>query len=276
MTRKPQAVNFDGVGKVITAVATNRRIDSVLSEVVRAAAKVCAADIAGITLLTDNRDELEIACVYGSAGTARGRRLPLVGSLSGLAVTTARPIRSFDVLADPRPFAAWVARRTPMRAMLIVPLRSQEHPLGTLMVTRKTPGSWSRPQESALVHLADLASIAVQSLQLRELLRRSTWSAIASDLPATAKSSPALAKAPHEPRLEPNVRSGREHTAREREIINLLIVGQTYKEVASSIGISARTVEHYVDRLKHRHRVTTIHGLVGHFLRNGATDVLSS
>jgi DNA-binding CsgD family transcriptional regulator len=136
------------------------------------------------------------------------------------------------------------------------------------MVTRKTPGTWSRTQEGALVQLADLVSIAVQSVQLRELLRRSTWSTIASDPPAKPK--PAV-----EPRVQLSVANVREHTAREREIINLLIVGQTYKEVAATIGISARTVEHYVDRLKHRHRVTTIHGLVGHFLRNGA-DLLSS
>jgi GAF domain-containing protein len=267
VTGKRTASNTDGIDKIIAAVATNRRIDTILSEVVRAAAKVCAADIAGITLLTDTRDELEIACIHGSAAAARGRRLPLVGSLSGLAVTTGRPVRSFDVLADPRPFAAWVARCTSMRAMLIVPLRNQEYPLGTLMVTRKTPGTWLRTQEGLLVQLANLASIAVQSLQLRELLRRSTWSAIVSDLPA----KPKLA-------VEPRAGSDanlRQHTAREREIINLLIVGQTYKEVAATIGISARTVEHYVDRLKHRHRVTTIHGLVGHFLRKGA-DLLSS
>jgi GAF domain-containing protein len=268
VTRKQRASNTDGIDKIIAAVATNRRIGTILSEVVRAAAKVCAADIAGITLLTDNRDELEVACIHGSAAAARGKRLPLVGSLSGLAVTTSRPIRSLDVLADPRPFAEWVARCTSMRAMLIVPLRNQEYPLGTLMVTRKTPGTWLRTQEEALVQLADLVSIAVQSLQLRELLRRSTWSAIASDLPAKPKAVVEL-------RAESSGANLRKHTAREREIINLLIVGQTYKEVAATIGISARTVEHYVDRLKHRHRVTTIHGLVGHFLRKGV-ELLSS
>ena len=61
---------------------------------------------------------------------------------------------------------------------------------------------------------------------------------------------------------------------REREIVDLLIAGQTYKQVGARLDISARTVEHYVERLKqrfHHHRLCALSGyLVAHgFMLNG-------
>lgn len=54
---------------------------------------------------------------------------------------------------------------------------------------------------------------------------------------------------------------------REGEIIRLLTADKSCKEVAEVLHLSARTVEHYVDRLKLRFGKRTLHGLVGHVVR---------
>lgn len=41
-------------------------------------------------------------------------------------------------------------------------------------------------------------------------------------------------------------------SSRENECICRMIVGQTYKEVAASLGLSHRTVESYIDNIRHK------------------------
>ena len=60
---------------------------------------------------------------------------------------------------------------------------------------------------------------------------------------------------------------------REWEIVILLNADKNCKEVAGTLGLSIRTVEHYVDRLKLRFGKRTLHGLVAHIaeITNGRT-----
>lgn len=56
---------------------------------------------------------------------------------------------------------------------------------------------------------------------------------------------------------------------REREIVTLLIAGHSVKEAAAMLGLSARTAEGYLERLKRRFRMPRLLGLVVHLVKQG-------
>ena len=56
---------------------------------------------------------------------------------------------------------------------------------------------------------------------------------------------------------------------REREIVALLIAGRSVKEAAAALGLSPRTVEDYLARLKRRFRQPRLLSLVVHLVKRG-------
>jgi len=56
---------------------------------------------------------------------------------------------------------------------------------------------------------------------------------------------------------------------REREIVALLIAGRSVKEAAAALGLSPRTVEDYLVRLKRRFRQPRLLSLVAHLVKHG-------
>jgi DNA-binding CsgD family transcriptional regulator len=56
---------------------------------------------------------------------------------------------------------------------------------------------------------------------------------------------------------------------REREIVTLLIDGLTVKEAAAALALSPRTVEGYLERLKHRFGKARLVALVVHLVKQG-------
>jgi len=68
---------------------------------------------------------------------------------------------------------------------------------------------------------------------------------------------------PRAPLLDQPTPAVRRHlTARERDILRLLLADHTCRQIASALALSERTVEHYIDRLKLRLGKATLHGLV--------------
>ena len=61
----------------------------------------------------------------------------------------------------------------------------------------------------------------------------------------------------------------RQLSRREREIVALLIAGRTVKEAAATLGLSPRTVEDYLVRLKRRFRQPRLLSLVVHLVKLG-------
>jgi DNA-binding CsgD family transcriptional regulator len=56
---------------------------------------------------------------------------------------------------------------------------------------------------------------------------------------------------------------------REREIVALLIAGRSVKEAAAALGLSPRTVEDYLVRLKRRFCQPRLLSLVVHLVKHG-------
>lgn len=187
--------------------------------------------MAAISLLREDRRELEVVSVYGAPGAIHGTRLPVGASLSGTVIASGRTLRCGDTWRLRDSGRAAFARRNEVRGLCIVALRGPEGPIGTLAAAKSVRWRCTVDEEIVLKLLAHVASVAVQ-------LHR----------PRTA--------------LSPLEGLG----GKERAIARLLIGDKTHKEIARATGLSARTVGHYVERLKLRYGVSTMHGLVGSLL----------
>ena len=125
---------------------------------------------------------------------------------------------------------------------LALPLMNARGVGGVLVIGVHSPRTLHVTQRQRLRQLTAIASVALQLTALRQSHDGS---------------------APHPARQQHRL------NRREREIIDLLIAGQTMKETAVSLNLSPRTVETYLDRLKQRHRQQRLHALLAHLVKIG-------
>jgi len=253
--------------QITAAIAAGTAPETLLAYITRAAALLCQSDMAVIALLTDNRDELELVGVFGTRAVAPGTRLPLTGSLNGHVITSGRSVRSTDALRDPRPAVRETPRLSGARGMLMVPLRNPQGPFGTLGVATRVPWRFTDRDAAVLTQLADSASIAIQNAQLRARFWSGMWEPGAPALqprPSLVTYGPPV-HTKQLPRRPPS-HAAQHLPPRERQMLDLLVTGRTCKQVASALGLSPRTVEHSVERLKLRFHQPTLHALVGYAL----------
>lgn len=247
--------NEPGIEDILASIAVNDHLNEILGAIVSRAAHFQGRNIGALTLLTPGRDELEIINVLGTEAPIGGKRLPVRSSLNGLAITSASTIKVPDFLNDPRPTVHGLAARARVRSVLIVPLRGAEGPFGTLIAATREIREWTTRDESFLAALAHCASIAIQQSQVRGMLGALT-------LPTAKRAGDSKSdNSRRHPRPTPNDIAS-QFTPRERQIIDCLMTGTSCKEIASSLGISSRTVEHHIERLKLQFKVSTLHGLV--------------
>jgi len=217
--------------RLLEETTTHAGLERLLTSIVQGAAHLCRTRMAAISLLREDRQELEVVSVYGAPGAIHGTRLPVAASLSGTVITSGRTLRCGDAWRLRDGARAAFSRRNDVRGICIVPLRGPEAPLGTLAAAAKVPWRCTVDQEIVLKLLANVASIAVQ-------LSRSGAAA---------------------PRLQGL-------GGKERLIARLLVADKTHREIAEATGLSPRTVAHYIERMKLRHGASTMHGLVAKVL----------
>ncbi len=258
--------------RITAAIAVGSELESVLSSVVRAAARLCHAPMAMIALLTDRPGELEVVGTFGIRAPLRGVRLPVALSLNGLDWNR-RSVRSTDVLGDRRPVLRRIPQMTGARGALAVPLRGREGVFGTLGVAKRIPWDFTDRDAMLLRQLADSASIAIQNAQLREQLRGPPFPSTAPDGEASraVRRAQSIAQSVAVGR-RPTPTAGCHLSPREREIITLVAGGKTFKEIGSILGISGRTVEHYLERVKARFHQPRLVALVGYVLTRGGVQ----
>ena len=61
-------------------------------------------------------------------------------------------------------------------------------------------------------------------------------------------------------------------TARERQILNMILSGQTNKEIAEALGISAKTVDKHRTSMMQKVGVHSVSQLMAYALREGLID----
>jgi len=264
----------DHLQEIVGDVAAITRADGVLPSIARGAARLCQTPLAAISLLAKSRKELEIKLVdvVGTAGLISEHILPIEGSLGGMVIDSGRIFRSSDVWYDPRPITRALARRKRARAVLIVPLAHRAGLVGTLVVASGEPRRFSPHDEGVLTDYAHVATAAMGECILRAQLREAAAHAMAvgtGRFPVGERDRPTPADS------TPGQTTGcLSLTPRERDIVALLVTGQTCKEVAAELTLSVHTVQHHIERLKLRFGQRTLHGLVSS-LGRGDPSLLS-
>ena len=122
---------------------------------------VPSADGAVVELAIGN--SLIYACAAGNLAKHLGLRLRVKGSLSGLAMTTGRTLRSDDTRTDERVNAEACAKLD-VRSMVCVPLRRGVERVGVLKVTASRPHVFGGDQVALLARLADFITWAVATI----------------------------------------------------------------------------------------------------------------
>ncbi|MDI7277333.1 MAG: GAF domain-containing protein, partial [Anaerolineae bacterium] len=121
----------------------------------------------------------ELVLRAASAGHLRGERIPLRGSLNGLALTTRRAVTSDDLRLDPRFHRPDLARAQGWTRALAVPVLAADggEPIGALSVysVGETAGHLAESEwdEKVLTCLARYAALAVHNAARQEALRAS-------------------------------------------------------------------------------------------------------
>jgi diguanylate cyclase (GGDEF)-like protein/PAS domain S-box-containing protein len=144
----------------------------VMQEICRHAQALTGAEAASVEV--PEGDEMVYRAGSGIAQTHRGLRLPVAGSLSGLALTTGQTLLCVDTLTDPRAHRTG-SESTAARSAVVVPLRRGGQVHGVVKVYSTMPGAFddddcstldllAAPFGAALANAWRLEATAVQAL----------------------------------------------------------------------------------------------------------------
>ncbi len=163
---------------VASAIGAGSRRGSALDEIAAQARSLAEADAASILELTGQErfrivgsdqlsDEYRRTLHDWPAQLAPGR------GPSGIAVSEGRPVIAANFRDDPR-FKEWSSMplRTGWRAVAALPLIVESTILGTLVLYRTTPETWTDDEIELLAFVAQHAAVAVRTAQLIAEQRR--------------------------------------------------------------------------------------------------------
>jgi signal transduction histidine kinase len=147
------------------AITSRLDSDSVLQLIADAARRLTSTPVS-IVYLLDN-GQLRVAVLSGDHHTdiAVGYRLPLDGSVTGLAIRSGQPVVIADAEDDPRVYPD-IADRLGARCYLAVPLVSGVAPVGAIAVADPQPGKLGADEERILTMLASGAVIGLENARL--------------------------------------------------------------------------------------------------------------
>jgi DNA-binding CsgD family transcriptional regulator len=192
-------------------------------------------DASVVSLVSRDGRSLQPRAVSGADPKASELLEPLLGRRLGvdrgftrhvLATGTALrlPETSPEVLAVGRPELASYGRRFGIRSLLVAPIRAAGRPIGHVTMLRGRSGApYTAADEQLVQGVADVIGLAVRAAGAREPAP-----------PAAEGAGPGRSSL----------------TVREREILGLLGLGYTNREVAARLHLSVRTVEWHRGRLQ--------------------------
>ncbi len=161
LQRADEAQTLFAVQKAITSRLDP---DSVLQMIANEARRLTNTS-QGAVYLRDGGD-LKVAVVSGEVNnTMLGYRLPIEGSMAGLALKTGRPFLVTDAEHDQRVYTD-IIQRVGAHSFVIVPLMSNNEPMGTITVANKREGTLGPEDERILTMLAPGAVVALENARL--------------------------------------------------------------------------------------------------------------
>lgn len=267
---------------ITAALAAEESLPKILGAVVGAALHLAGGTGAWIATSQgrpgEEASELVVETAIGTTTTVLGRRVG-TRSVAARPRPASRTATSFTVRRnDPaHPDLVAILQAVGGQELWVTPITAGPRLVGLLGVVRSSSMALDR-QSSGLSLLADSASVAIQQAEMR-LRMRQVRSPVAAPLPQAkavydagridGAGNPPDGAADRRP-AEPAPRPRSLHLSpREHQILGKLIDGLSCKEVAAQLGLSARTVEHHVERLKARFAQPRLHALVGFAVTHG-------
>jgi signal transduction histidine kinase len=149
-------------------LASTLDLDTLLDDIVRAAADITHAEAASILLYDDTARQLYFQVATNlDEPTMRGLVVPLDKSIAGWIVSNRKSIRIDDANKDERIFSD-VDNNSGFstKSLLGIPLVTKNKVVGVLEVVNKKRGKFTDPDESMLTVLGAQAAVAIENARL--------------------------------------------------------------------------------------------------------------
>jgi len=147
--------------------------EQVYTAVHRAAVQLMPAEAFVITLLDEQSQETVGVYLVDKGGRWQTDRTPAGVGLSGLVISTGKPVITNDLMVDPIPGSVHFGEEEEVRSILAVPLRLGEKVIGMLSVQSYQPNAYTDDDQALLEMLAAHAAVAIENARLyAETLRR--------------------------------------------------------------------------------------------------------
>ena len=155
---------------VSRTVSSSLELAHVLHEIAEQAAKLCDADAGFIQEYVQESKTLNISASWNAAEdfvrTVQAAQITLGKGAAGRSAVTGKPTQIPDILTEADyPFRDVLAREG-YRAVLSVPMLRDERIIGTVVVVRKTPGSFDERHVNLLMTFASQTTIAIEHARL--------------------------------------------------------------------------------------------------------------
>ena len=159
------------LGEVTQAVNSTVDLETVLSTIVAKAAQLSNTEAGAIYVFDEVTEEFRLRATYGLDSRAvaeiRDRQIRLGETAIGEAALQRTPIQIPDLQNDPSSTLDIIIRAG-FRALLIVPLLSNEQIVGALVVRRRLPGEFSKSTVELLQTFGAQSVLAIQNARLFE------------------------------------------------------------------------------------------------------------
>ena len=158
------------LSEVSRAVSSSLELGQVLHEISEQAAKLCDADAGFIQEYLETTKAFNITASWnaseGFVRSIQAAHVILGKGASGRSAAIGRPVQVADILTEPDyPFREIVASEG-YRAVLSVPMLREGSIVGTVVVVRKTPGTFNERHINLLTTFANQTTIAIEHARL--------------------------------------------------------------------------------------------------------------
>ena len=163
-----RADDLESLNAIGQAVSSSLDLSTVLDRVLSSLHSLVAYDRASICVVEPDMEHLLVVSDTAEAGSQRGQRVPIVGSLRGSVFTTGKPLYIGDVAQEGLPISPRLAPATYPTNMALVPLVALGQPIGVLSVLSERPYRLTREDAARVARVAAQVAIAVANARLYE------------------------------------------------------------------------------------------------------------
>ena len=144
----------------------SRDPEKVYVAVHRAASQLMPAEAFAITLMDELHQETIGVYLWDKGGRSPVDRAPAQTGLSGLVISTGKPVITHDLTVEPIPGSVHFGDEDEVRSVLAVPLRLGEKVTGMLSVQSYQPYAYTDDDQTLLEQLAANAAVAIDNAHL--------------------------------------------------------------------------------------------------------------